>query len=174
MRNSAGRFASERDGTLLNDRIKQFGYFAPKQELYEQLGHLLDGPLASFATYWELLTDEELRQVARHPQITLGSHGWLHNEMGLLPLNNTIAELQRSSAYLREVGGSMINCLAWPSGSYSYDAVRVAADMGFQHQFAVDLLPGSPSPMLWPRYGVYDFPVSDRWLLHLIARGAQR
>jgi peptidoglycan/xylan/chitin deacetylase (PgdA/CDA1 family) len=169
------RFVSDQDGTLLNDRIKWLGTFGPKQELYAQLGPLLDGPLASFAPFWQLLSDDDLRLVARNRSITIGSHGWFHNEMGRLPLADAVNELERSRSYLTSITGQTIDLMAWPSGSYSSEGVRAAMEMGLTHQFAVDLLNKNDHrrlPMLLPRYGVYDFPVSDRWLLHLIARGA--
>lgn len=170
-----GRYGSERDGTLLNDRIKQLGGSAPKVGLYEQLRDLFDGPLDPWRMFWQLMSDEELRQVARHPLISLGSHGWWHNDMGRIPLADAEEELRKSREYLAELSGRPVTAIAWPAGSYSAAVVEAAARMGVHHQFAVTYAdPGDRSdPRLWDRYGVYDFPVRERYFLHLIARGAR-
>ena len=177
VRTGGARYASEKDGTLLNHRIKQFGVLGPKRELYAQLGHLLDGPLKERAMFWQLMTDEELRRVAAHPLISIGSHGWWHNEMGRISREEIGDELRKSRAYLEGLTGGAVNLLAWPAGSYSSEARRQADDLGFSRQFAVDLIQPHEAhglPAIMPRFGVYDFPVSDRYFLHLIAREAAR
>lgn len=171
-RGTNGRYANSTG--LLRDHIKRAGGWACKQELYDQLGDVLNGPLQHERIFWELMNDEELHAFARHPLVHIGSHGWWHNDMGRIPLADTIDELRLSLDYLRSLTGSPVHSLAWPDGSYSAGTISAAAELGLTRQLAVDYLHvrDHRDPRILDRFGVYDFPVRDRWLLHLIARGA--
>jgi peptidoglycan/xylan/chitin deacetylase (PgdA/CDA1 family) len=174
-KNEHGRYAEHGNGLLLRDHIKQSGVWGPKQDLYDQLGALVDGPLQADRLFWELMSDDELRRFTQHPFVTLGSHGWWHNDMGRIPPAQVTTELTQSRDYLTEISGAAPSLLAWPSGSYGEESVRIAASVGFTQQLAVDalLLKGLPHGVsVTPRYGMYDFPVRDRWLRYLIARNA--
>ena len=108
------------------------------------------------------------------PLFRLGSHGWWHNDMGRIPLQEARAELERSASYLEELCGSPASALAWPSGSWSPEAVHMAADLGFSIQLAVDAIPPAHRALpLIDRFGMYELPVRDRWLLRLMADGAR-
>ncbi len=101
-KNEHGRYAEHGNGLLLRDHIKQSGVWGPKQDLYDQLGALVDGPLQADHLFWELMSDDELRRFAQHPLVTLGSHGWWHNDMGRIPAGEVIAELTQSRDHLAE------------------------------------------------------------------------
>lgn len=174
-KNARGHYAGPDGGLLLRDHIKRRGVWAPKQELYDQLLPLMHGPLQVDKLFWELMTDEELVEFARHPLVDLGSHGWWHNDMGRIPINEVRDELMRSREHLSMITGKNIRCLAWPSGSWSTASAAAASELGLSQQLGVDALAGAKaqgSTQLLTRYGVYDFPVRDRWLLALIAREA--
>ena len=174
-KNAQGRYAEGGNGRLLRDHIKQSGVWGPKKELYDQLGALVDGPLQADRLFWELMSDDDLRRLARHPLVTLGSHGWWHNDMGRIPVAEVTSELAQSHDYLTELTGVAPTLLAWPSGSYGDESVRAAGSVGFTQQLAVDALALRPLPMgltVTPRYGMYDFPVRDRWLRYLVAQNA--
>lgn len=170
--NSLGRYAVDGTGPLLRDHIKQAGGWAPKQQLYDQLADLVEGPLQQDRLYWQLLSEDELQELAAEPLVTLGSHGWRHNDMGQIPAAEVEAELRASKEHLRAITGAAPSALAWPSGSYSPEGVRIATDLGFTQQLGVDVAPAEAAPVLG-RYGMFDFPVSDRWLRHLVAEGAR-
>ncbi len=174
-KNANGRYAEHAaSGSLLRDHIKHAGTWAPKQELNDQLGDLIDGALQEDRPFWELMSDDELRAIAKHPLVTLGAHGWWHNDMGRIPMNEVEAELRSAKAYLEEITERDVDQLAWPDGSYSTETITSAMHMGFTTQLAVDYLniTDRDDPHILDRYGVYDFPVSDRWLMHLIAQAA--
>lgn len=167
-----GRYAH---GTkLLRDHIKEAGGWPCKQALYDQLRDVLDGPLQGERIYWELMSDDELHRFAQHALVHIGSHGWWHNDMGRIPLAEALMELRLSMDHLQRITGEAMTSLAWPDGSYSMEAVAGAAALGLTKQLAVNYAHPTDAQdgRLWDRYGIYDFPTSDRWLLHLIARGA--
>jgi peptidoglycan/xylan/chitin deacetylase (PgdA/CDA1 family) len=176
-KNTQGRYAENGTGGLLRDHIKRSGTWPPKQALYDQLGDLLNGPLRDDRLFWELMSDSDLTTFAQHPLVTLGSHGWWHNDMGRIPAEDVKRELSDSKAYLEELTQTNVGTLAWPAGSYSSESIRIASSIGFTSQLAVDRLE-VPDPTdgtrLFSRYGVYDFPVGDRWWRTLIAKEAHR
>ena len=161
-------------GTVLRDHIKQRGIWAPKQELYDQLAHQLDSTFRPLRMFWELLNDEEIAALAQHPLIAIGSHGWWHNNMGNIDINDAISEVRSSKTYLEQLTGKPVSSIAWPDGSYSRELVTAAAITGITQQLAVSYMhPGDPADTtILDRYGVYDFPVHPRFFLHIITRGA--
>lgn len=175
-KNARGRYADPQTAALLRDHIKRCGVWAPKQEINDQLTDLLDGPLQADRLLWELLTDEEIKRCAAHPLVDIGSHGWWHNDMGRIPVEEVREELVQSRAYLHALTGKAPRSLAWPSGSHSEESVQLAGELGFEHQLSVDgtnsQRPGEAPFTLLSRYGVYDFPVRDRWLQALVAAGS--
>lgn len=158
----------------LRDHIKQCGVWAPKQELYDQLADQLDAPLQPLRMFWELMSDVEIIAASRHPLIRIGSHGWWHNNMGNIPLAEAIDEVRSSKAYLEELTGRVVTSIAWPDGSYSRRLVEASVDLGITQQLAVAYADRGKcvEGTTLDRYGVYDFPVHPRFLLHGMARGA--
>ena len=161
-------------GKLLRDHIKERGIWAPKQELYDQLAHQLDDAFQPLRPFWELMTDAEIAEASRHPLISFGSHGWWHNNMRSIPLDDIQEEVEKSKAYLEQLTGKPLTSIAWPDGSYLPIMATGFMCFGYTQQLAVEYLsPGDArSPYMLDRYGVYDFPVHPRFLLHSMARGA--
>lgn len=171
-RSEAGQYRS--DGELLRNHIKERGIWAPKQHLYDQLAHQLDGEFQPLRVFWELLTDAEIQRMALHPLVTIGSHGWWHNNMGNIPLADAMDEVRNSKTYLEQCIGKPVDSIAWPDGSYSVQLADAVKALGVTQQLAVSYLQptDAANPRLIDRYGVYDFPIHPRFLLHSIARGS--
>ncbi len=169
-RSEAGHYRS--GGELLRNHIKSRGIWAPKQQLYDQLAHQLDGAFQPLRMFWELLSDAEIKQLAAHPLVTIGSHGWWHNNMRNIPLADAMDEVRNSKAYLEQLTGQTIDSIAWPDGSYSVHLIHAAETLGVAQQLAVSYLQSNDAsnPPLVDRYGVYDFPIHSRFLLHSIAQ----
>jgi peptidoglycan/xylan/chitin deacetylase (PgdA/CDA1 family) len=167
-----GQYRSQDE--LLRNYIKDRGIWTPKQQLYDQLAHQLDGAFQPLRMFWELLTDAEIQRMALHPLVTIGSHGWWHNNMGNIPLADAIDEVGNSKAYLEQLIGKRIDSIAWPDGSYSVQLADAVKALGVTQQLAVSYLQptDAANPRLLDRYGVYDFPIHPRFLLHSIARGS--
>ncbi|MEO8069213.1 MAG: polysaccharide deacetylase family protein [Flavobacteriales bacterium] len=161
-------------GKLLRDHIKERGIWAPKQELYDQLVHQLDDSFQPLLPFWELMSDVDIAIASRHPLITIGSHGWWHNNMGNIALADAVEETRKSKAYLEELTGKPVTSIAWPDGSCSVQLAAAARAMGFTQQVLVGYqrIEDARDPCSLDRYGVYDFPVHARFLLHSMARGA--
>ena len=167
-----GQYRSQDE--LLRNHIKERGIWAPKQQLYDQLSHQLDGAFQPLRMFWELLSDADIKQMADRPLVTIGSHGWWHNNMGNIPLADAMDEVRNSKTYLEQCIGKPVDSIAWPDGSYSVQLADAVKALGVTQQLAVSYLQptDAANPRLIDRYGVYDFPIHPRFLLHSIARGS--
>ena len=92
----------------------------------------------SVREYWQLMNDEQIRQTAKSKYIKVGSHGYFHNNLGAIPQEDALDELERSKKYLESLVQYEIKQLAYPDGSYTPSLVKVAGQTGFNVQLAAD------------------------------------
>lgn len=154
-KNSAGKFADLKN--YIKDRpIMNTPAFEELQEaIKKQIGDIRERP--ELEDYWRLMSDEEIRQLGQSKHITIGSHGFFHNNLGNIPFEAAADELRRSSAYLQGLTGYPIRSVAYPSGSYSRELVDEAERLGFEHQMAVNYLfkEDHSDPRIENRLGLY-------------------
>lgn len=123
-----------------------------------------------YRPFWELMTDEQIREVANSGRVTIGCHGYFHNNLGELPLEDALSELRRSRAYLERITGKEVRELAFPDGSYSPELIPQARSLGFDvllgtdHRYGEDGESSSP----YRRVGVYSFQPRRAQLLDAI------
>lgn len=121
--------------------------------------------------YWELMTDDEIAETAAVPGMTIGSHGFYHNNLGSLSTTAALDELVKSKAYLENLIQREIQELAYPDGSYTPGLVQAARVAGFSRQLAVDHRYGEPPFSLSPlrRHGVYSMAPARAQLVEALA-----
>lgn len=112
-----------------------------------------------YRPFWELMTDEQIREVANSDQVTVGCHGYFHNNLGELPLEDALSELRKSRAYLERVTGKEVRELAFPDGSYSPELIPEARRQGFEVILGTDHRHGEAADSTAPyrRVGIYSF-----------------
>jgi peptidoglycan/xylan/chitin deacetylase (PgdA/CDA1 family) len=155
------RYFAKSTGTALNEVIKnERPSWEFKQEMFAAFRRWepnLYRP--DYEPYWRLMSDREVLALSRSDLVTIGSHGFYHNNLGQLPLQAATDELKRSKAYLEAVIRRPVAELAYPDGCYSPELVREAAQMGFEVQLAVDFRHSEAADCVvpCPRAGVYSF-----------------
>ena len=123
-----------------------------------------------YRPFWELMTDEQIREVAYSDRVTIGCHGYFHNNLGELPLEDALSELRKSRAYLERITGKQVRELAFPDGSYSPELVREAMNQGFEvilgteHHYGEASLSAAP----YRRAGIYSFKPRRAQLLDAV------
>jgi peptidoglycan/xylan/chitin deacetylase (PgdA/CDA1 family) len=124
-----------------------------------------------FRPYWELMSDAQIKAASRVPGITIGSHGYYHNNLGSLPLDGAVDELRKSKAYLKSLLDGEVVELAFPDGSYTPALVQAASDLGFSRQLAVDHRYGEVVTAMNPlrRLGVYSMTPARSQLSEALA-----
>jgi len=95
---------------------------------------------SKYDDYWKLMSDEEIAHVARSRNVSIGSHGFFHNALGSLALDDARAELVASKEYLERVTGRVIDTIGYPGGAYTRAIVDAAEEIGFKYQCAVQYL----------------------------------
>jgi peptidoglycan/xylan/chitin deacetylase (PgdA/CDA1 family) len=92
----------------------------------------------AYDDYWKLMTDEEITECSNSNFIHIGSHGFLHNNLGTISQETATKELLDSKNYLENLTQTTINSLAYPDGSYSRETIDSAENLGFKYQTAAE------------------------------------
>jgi peptidoglycan/xylan/chitin deacetylase (PgdA/CDA1 family) len=132
-----GRYRAVGNGEWLRERL-QSGDFREKEMLIRSVGS--PAWMREHEEYWLQMTPRQLGILAAHPLVTIGCHGYYHNDLGKLPLPRAVDELRQCREYLTRVTGAVPNALAFPYGSYTMGLVTEAKRMGFDRLLALDLL----------------------------------
>jgi peptidoglycan/xylan/chitin deacetylase (PgdA/CDA1 family) len=87
------------------------------------------------------LTVEDVRELAAHPLITIGSHSATHPLLSRAPVQVQHEELARSKATIESWIGRPVTAFAYPNGrpriDYTEDTIRELEVCGYRHAFAV-------------------------------------
>lgn len=92
------------------------------------------------AEIWKMMSIEQLKEFAKSPYVTIGSHGHLHYNLGQIELKTAIQDVERSKQLLEEWINKPINSIAFPDGSYSIELSKELLSMGLKYQFAVNFV----------------------------------
>ena len=92
---------------------------------------------AGFVGTDDYLSREELRELAQHPLITIGAHGFWHRHFNLLSDLEARAELIDARLLLEEMIGKEVNLMAWPYGECDSRLEHLAAEAGYRASWSV-------------------------------------
>ena len=83
------------------------------------------------------LSEAELREISRHPLVTIGSHGLWHRHFTRITLDEARFELTESKRLLGDTIGKPIDLMAWPYGECSAAVEQLAGECGYRAAWAV-------------------------------------
>jgi peptidoglycan/xylan/chitin deacetylase (PgdA/CDA1 family) len=83
------------------------------------------------------LSADELRQMARHPLVTIGAHGLTHAHFNELTHQQAQFELLESRRALEQITGKTVDLLAWPYGECSEFLEQLSEDCGYRASWTV-------------------------------------
>jgi len=110
-----------------------------KEELINSLLAVYDfTKIKETADYWQLMTDEQIYSASQSRHITIGSHGFYHNNLGSLSNNDAVSEVMLSKEYLEQITQKEVNTIGFPDGSYTPQLNDSLYENGFIKQFVVD------------------------------------
>jgi len=92
---------------------------------------------AGFLGRDECLSREDLREISKHPLITIGAHGLWHRHCNRLTSEEARFELIESRRILAGITGKTIDLLAWPYGECNSRLESLSADCGYQASWSV-------------------------------------
>ncbi len=107
--------------------------------------------------YWRLMSDENIKAVARSNYVKIGSHGYWHNNLSSQPYEEACGELLKSKSYLENLTQYEVDSIGYPDGSYTREVSKYAYDIGFKYQCAVNYKfeEDKTTPYITDRLGLY-------------------
>ena len=83
------------------------------------------------------LSKDELREIARHPLVTIGAHGLWHRHLTRLSNDEARLELRESRSLLNNITGRKIDLMAWPYGECDPGLERMSQECGYRAAWSV-------------------------------------
>ncbi len=104
------------------------------------------------------MTLSELKEIARYPEITIGSHTVNHTITAGLPYLQVRAELETSKAQLEQWTGKAVSSFAYPVGQTDGREIPLLKELGYSLAVTTEpvLLNAQSNPYLLPRFHVGD------------------
>jgi peptidoglycan/xylan/chitin deacetylase (PgdA/CDA1 family) len=92
---------------------------------------------AGFVGQGDYLSANELREIARHPLVTIGAHGLWHRHFTKLSKEDARAELLASRTLLQTITGQKIDFMAWPYGECNEELEALSKESGYRAAWSV-------------------------------------
>lgn len=92
---------------------------------------------AGFLDSEPYLSKSELRELSRHPLVTVGAHGLWHQHFNLLSRKEARHELIESRRLLTEITGKRVDLMAWPFGECNEELEMLSAECGYRASWSV-------------------------------------
>ncbi len=92
---------------------------------------------AGFVGAPNYLSADELREIARHPLVTIGAHGLEHRHFTRLSSEEARRELRESRSLLKSITGRKIDLMAWPYGECDAGLEQLSAECGYRAAWSV-------------------------------------
>jgi peptidoglycan/xylan/chitin deacetylase (PgdA/CDA1 family) len=83
------------------------------------------------------LSADELREMARHPLVTIGAQGLWHRRLTGLSNDEARLELRESRSQLKQITGRRIELMAWPAGECDARLERLSAECGYRGAWSI-------------------------------------
>jgi peptidoglycan/xylan/chitin deacetylase (PgdA/CDA1 family) len=93
--------------------------------------------VAGFVDSEGYLSEEELREISRHPLITIGSHGLWHRHFNRITHDEARFELTESKRLLEQTIGKPVDLMAWPYGECNTELEELAGACGYRAGWSV-------------------------------------
>jgi peptidoglycan/xylan/chitin deacetylase (PgdA/CDA1 family) len=92
---------------------------------------------AGFVGREEYLSEAELREISRHPLVTIGAHGLWHRHFNQLTAADARFELTEPRRLLSGITGKPVDLLAWPFGECNEKLEQLSAQCGYRASWSV-------------------------------------
>ena len=83
------------------------------------------------------LSRSELREISKHPLITIGAHGLWHRHFPLLGAAEARRELVESRRLLESISGRNVDLMAWPYGDCTAEMEELSRECGYRAAWSV-------------------------------------
>jgi peptidoglycan/xylan/chitin deacetylase (PgdA/CDA1 family) len=164
------KYISSKTGISLVETLRSAG-FNEKAEMMYLLYALCKFKLNGYdEDYWLQMTKTEIADLSRSPFVTIGSHGYYHNDLARININEASKELQRSKLYLEKVIEKEVRSIAFPYGSYTPGVIDAAKKTGYTQLLATDFLRDTEDETMRERFTVNPFITTNNQMHATITR----
>lgn len=139
--NKAGRFIHTKNNKDIYNFVKNINpSFEFKNAIYSELDNFMNEIFTNekFFELWKIMPDREIKNISKSKYISIGSHGYYHNNLGVLPYKEAMKELELSKCYLEHLIQTEVNSVGYPDGSYNSELLNGAYELGFRFQLATE------------------------------------
>ena len=140
VRDPYGKYVSKTSHAGLITVLKQSGFFPEKAELIQILEKSFSFKNMINEDYWKQMSIEQIKQLSASKWVTIGSHGYYHNDLAHISAPELEKDLRGSKEYLENITGKEISSLAFPYGSYSDKVLLEAKKAGYNKLLATTFL----------------------------------
>jgi peptidoglycan/xylan/chitin deacetylase (PgdA/CDA1 family) len=134
-----GRYISKKNGVSMTDMLRSGGFDIKAEMmklLYTIVSCVKNKP--DDEDYWLQMSTKQIRELSLSPFASIGSHGYYHNDLAQININDTADELIRSKKYLEDIIDGPVNSFAFPYGTYTPDVVDAAKNAGYKQLLCMD------------------------------------
>lgn len=78
------------------------------------------------------LDESDVRELAAHPLVTLGTHGKSHRPLTSMTVGEARVELEKSKRKLEQILGREVTTMSFPHGLYNAELVKAAQEIGYK------------------------------------------
>lgn len=150
-------------GKSLKQLCKQSDWDFKYEVIQTLKGYITKHQLESTQLYWRQLAPSDIQELSISPLVTIGSHGYYHNNLAEIDVADAESEIVKSKLFLENIIQKPINSIAFPCGSYSQDILKICHEHELHYQLADKYLSKDDinNSALCERFGVnpyIDFP----------------
>ena len=109
--------------------------------------------------FWRLMSNNEIIETSKSKYISIQSHGFYHNNLGTIMLENALNEIKQSKKYLENLTQKEINTIGFPDGSYTREVIYASNHIGMKQYLAAEgylYIEDVADERILDRKGVYD------------------
>jgi len=160
------RYHKNKDKKYINEQaiplsscLREHGFDA-KQEIMDMLRPLVPfGHMEQDREYWQQAKPEQIKTLSHSPYVSIGSHGYYHNDLSKINIFDAARELKESKKYLERLTQKKITSLAFPYGAYHKQIISAAKEAGYTQLLATDFLNegDAKNPLLRERLTINPF-----------------
>jgi peptidoglycan/xylan/chitin deacetylase (PgdA/CDA1 family) len=88
--------------------------------------------------FWQQMNIKDIERLSFSSYSTIGAHGYYHNDLSEISIEESRKELTSSKAYLEKICRKQINALAFPYGHYTREVVDEAKQAGYDRLLALE------------------------------------
>lgn len=126
------------DKPLLTIIKKEKVEYSFKKEIFEKLEDVFEKNKLNHLMLWKLMNEENLNSISKSEFVTIGSHGYFHNNLGELDIENALFEIKNSKHTLENIIQKEIDEIGYPDGSFNSKLIIESKNIGLKYQLGTE------------------------------------